>query len=141
MAAASPGYFTTTFVNGIKTETTSTRRAGLIRFTYPSSANSTFVVVDLTHDLQRSFEGGTVTLNSSTARVMLTGTFLQVRMYVNLSHSYSYVNYRAMELATILSMHAMISSLHLLRMLNPWLHLVFSKVPHHPQPLSPSRRI
>lgn len=33
--AASPGYFTTTFVNGIKLETTSTRRAGLIKFTYP----------------------------------------------------------------------------------------------------------
>ncbi|GJE97619.1 glycoside hydrolase family 92 protein [Phanerochaete sordida] len=75
--AASPGYFTTTFVNGIKLEATSTRRAGLIRFTYPETANSTLVVVDLTHDLQRSFEGGQVDLDQSTSRVTLTGTFLQ----------------------------------------------------------------
>lgn len=66
-------------MNGIKTEATSTRRAGLIRFTFPASASSRDVVVDLTHDLQRSFEGGTVMLNQSAGRVMLTGTFLQVR--------------------------------------------------------------
>ncbi|KXN82944.1 hypothetical protein AN958_02027 [Leucoagaricus sp. SymC.cos] len=57
--AASPGYFTSTFVNGIKLEATSTRRAGLIRFTFPSSATSNHVVVDLSNDLQRSFHGGT----------------------------------------------------------------------------------
>lgn len=76
--AASPGYFTTTFVNGIKIEATSTRRAGLIRFTYPTTANSTQVVIDLTHDLQRSFEGGSLLVNASIGRVELTGTFLQV---------------------------------------------------------------
>lgn len=76
--AASPGYFTTTFVNGIKLETTSTRRAGLIRFTYPGNLNESFVVVDLTNDLQRSFEGGSIDLNTSSSRVTLTGTFLQV---------------------------------------------------------------
>ena len=76
--AASPGYFTTTFVNDIKLETTSTRRAGLIRFTYPPSAGSGFVVVDLTHDLQRSFEGGSLSLDASAGRVELSGTFLQV---------------------------------------------------------------
>ena len=76
--AASPGYFTTTFVNDIKLETTSTRRAGLIRFTYPPSAGSGFVVVDLTHDLQRSFEGGSLSLDASVGRVELSGTFLQV---------------------------------------------------------------
>ena len=76
--AASPGYFTTTFVNGIKLETTSTRRAGLIRFTYPESLNGTFVVVDLTNDLQRSFEGGSIDITPSTGRVTLSGTFLQV---------------------------------------------------------------
>lgn len=77
--AASPGYFTTTFVNGIKLETTSTRRAGLIRFTYPKTSSSNHVVVDLTHDLGRSFEGGNISLNRSSGQVQLTGTFLQVR--------------------------------------------------------------
>ncbi|KAH8091050.1 glycosyl hydrolase family 92-domain-containing protein [Cristinia sonorae] len=75
--AATPGYFTTTFVNGIKLEATSTRRAGLIRFTYPQAATSRHVVVDLTHDLGRSFEGGTVALDRSSGQVQLTGTFLQ----------------------------------------------------------------
>ncbi|THH32410.1 hypothetical protein EUX98_g1756 [Antrodiella citrinella] len=76
---ATPGLFGTAFVNGIKLETTSTRRAGLIRFTYPPTSNSRHVVVDLTHDLGRSFEGGNVVLDRSTghARVQLTGTFLQ----------------------------------------------------------------
>lgn len=76
--AASPGYFTTTFVNGIKLEATSTRRAGLIRFTYPEQLNENLVVVDLTNDLQRSFEGGSLNLTAATSRVTLTGTFLQV---------------------------------------------------------------
>lgn len=73
--AASPGYFTTTFVNGIQLETTSTRRAGLIRFTYPEGNNVNHVVVDLTNDLQRSFEGGGLSI--ADGRVTLYGTFLQ----------------------------------------------------------------
>ena len=101
-SAASPGYFTTTFVNGIKTETTSTRRAGLIRFSYPATANSTYVVVDLTHDLQRSFEGGTVSLNASTGRVTLTGTFLQVRCMLSIAVSLATEDHaRAMALKII----------------------------------------
>lgn len=32
---ASPGYFTLTLNNGIKIETTATRRAGLVRYTFP----------------------------------------------------------------------------------------------------------
>lgn len=74
---ATPGYFTTTFVNGIKLEATSTRRAGLIQFTYPADLNGTFVVVDLTNDLQRSFEGGSMDIEDT--RVTLSGTFLQVK--------------------------------------------------------------
>jgi hypothetical protein len=76
--AARPGYFTTTFVNGIKIETTSTRRAGLIKFTY-STTNSTakHVVVDLTNDLQRSFKGGSIDITSA-GHVKLGGTFQQV---------------------------------------------------------------
>ncbi|KAI5119228.1 hypothetical protein M0805_002154 [Coniferiporia weirii] len=75
--AAKPGYFTSAFINGIKLEATSTRRAGLIRFTYASDLNDTLVVVDLTNDLQRSFEGGTLDVDPSTSRVTLSGTFLQ----------------------------------------------------------------
>ncbi|KII85438.1 glycoside hydrolase family 92 protein [Plicaturopsis crispa FD-325 SS-3] len=76
---ASPGYFTTTFVNGIQIETTSTRRAGLIRFTYPdtNASSPNHVVVDLTNDLQRSFEGGDIAIDPAAGRVKLTGTFLQ----------------------------------------------------------------
>ncbi|KAF8066727.1 glycosyl hydrolase family 92-domain-containing protein [Lyophyllum atratum] len=79
--AARPGYFTTRFVNNIKTEATSTRRAGLIRFSYPQSAPSdvnatNHVVVDLSNDLQRSFEGGSIDVTPS-GRVKLAGTFLQ----------------------------------------------------------------
>ncbi|KIK62755.1 glycoside hydrolase family 92 protein [Collybiopsis luxurians FD-317 M1] len=74
---ASPGYFSTTFVSGIQIETTSTRRAGLIRFTFPaSSTGSNYLVVDLTNDLGRSFSGGTMSISSS-GHVQLGGTFLQ----------------------------------------------------------------
>ncbi|KAF7324703.1 Glycoside hydrolase family 92 protein [Mycena kentingensis (nom. inval.)] len=73
--AAKPGYFTTTFVNGIKLETTSTRRAGLIRFTFPTEGTN-HVVVDLTNDLGRTFSGGSLTI-SNTSRVKLGGTYLQ----------------------------------------------------------------
>ncbi|GLB41005.1 putative glycoside hydrolase family 92 protein [Lyophyllum shimeji] len=76
--AARPGYFTTRFINDIKTETTSTRRAGLIKFTYPAAdiSATNHVVVDLTNDLQRSFEGGDIDVSPS-GRVKLGGTFLQ----------------------------------------------------------------
>ncbi|KAJ7088618.1 glycosyl hydrolase family 92-domain-containing protein [Mycena epipterygia] len=72
--AAAPGYFTTTFTNNIKLETTSTRRAGLIRFTFPTTGPN-HVVIDLTNDLQRSFNGGS--LSVSDGRVKLGGIFLQ----------------------------------------------------------------
>ncbi|KAL4260361.1 Peptide-N(4)-(N-acetyl-beta-glucosaminyl)asparagine amidase [Pleurotus pulmonarius] len=73
---ASPGYFATQFVNGIKIEATSTRRAGLIRFTYPL-AQVNHVVIDLTNDLQRSFEGGSISILPSDQMIKLGGTFLQ----------------------------------------------------------------
>ena len=37
------------------------------------------MVVDLTNDLQRSFEGGNLNLDSSSGRITLEVTFLQVR--------------------------------------------------------------
>ncbi|KAL0958814.1 hypothetical protein HGRIS_014133 [Hohenbuehelia grisea] len=75
--AATPGYFTTRFVNNIKIEATSTRRAGLIRFTYPNTNSVNHVVIDLTNDLGRSFEGGQLSINTAQQRVKLTGIFLQ----------------------------------------------------------------
>ncbi|TRM60423.1 glycoside hydrolase family 92 protein [Schizophyllum amplum] len=84
--SASPGYFTSTLTTGIQVETTTTRRAGLIRFTYPMGANSTLVVVDLTNDLQRSFRGGRLILDADAGRIQLEGTFLQ---------SYGSYNYTA----------------------------------------------
>ncbi|EJD08450.1 uncharacterized protein FOMMEDRAFT_101848 [Fomitiporia mediterranea MF3/22] len=74
---ASPGYFTSAFENGIKLEATSTRQAGLIKFTYPADLNGTFVVVDLANDLQRSFEGGNLDIDADSGRVTLKGTYLQ----------------------------------------------------------------
>ncbi|THU85126.1 hypothetical protein K435DRAFT_764443 [Dendrothele bispora CBS 962.96] len=74
--SASPGYFTTKFINNIQIETTSTRRAGLIRFTFPESSEVNHVVVDLAHDLGRSFSGGTISM-SSDGRVELSGIYLQ----------------------------------------------------------------
>lgn len=130
--AASPGYFTTTFVNGIKLEATSTRRAGLIRFTYPTSANSTHVVIDLTHDLQRSFEGGSLLLNASIGRIKLSGTFLQVRI---ISHFYcidaanpTYIC-RVMGLTTILYMLAMTLTHLPQSIVTPWLNLAPFSLP------------
>ncbi|KAJ7100677.1 glycosyl hydrolase family 92-domain-containing protein [Mycena belliarum] len=73
--SAAPGYFTTTFTNNIKLEATSTRRSGLIRFTYPTTGPN-HVVVDLTNDLGRSFSGGSISVTSA-GRVKLGGTFLQ----------------------------------------------------------------
>ncbi|EJD44905.1 hypothetical protein AURDEDRAFT_88026 [Auricularia subglabra TFB-10046 SS5] len=73
---AAPGYFTSTFENGIKLETTSTRRAGLIKFTWPSDDRNR-VIVDLSNDLQRSFHGGSLALDVAGGRVKLGGTFQQ----------------------------------------------------------------
>ena len=77
-AAATPGYFSTTLISGIQIEATSTRRAGLIRFTFPAFTEPTtnHIVVDLIDDLQRSFQGGSISISPS-ARVTLSGTFLQ----------------------------------------------------------------
>ncbi|KIJ39487.1 glycoside hydrolase family 92 protein [Sphaerobolus stellatus SS14] len=76
--AAQPGYFTSSLNNGAKIEATSTRRAGLIRFTYQNWTNNlNHVVVDLTNDLQRSFQGGSLQFDPSSKRVKLGGTYLQ----------------------------------------------------------------
>ena len=50
---ASPGYFTSTLDNDIKMEATSTRRAGVERFTFPKGSKPYFVL-DLSNDLPAS---------------------------------------------------------------------------------------
>lgn len=50
---ATPGYFTSTLDNNIKMEATSTRRAGLERFTFPKGSKPYFVL-DLANDLPAS---------------------------------------------------------------------------------------
>lgn len=69
---ASPGYFTQTLDNDIKIEATSTRRAGLERFTFPKGSKS-FLVLDLSNDLPMSFGGGTMDIDPTSGRVTIGG--------------------------------------------------------------------
>lgn len=78
---AMPGYFSTTLNNSIKMEATSTRRAGLIRYTFPQSAldkqqaKSPHLVMDWTNDLPGTFKGGHMRLNPLEGRVIFNGTY------------------------------------------------------------------
>jgi hypothetical protein len=110
--AAQPGYFTSTLTNGVKIEATSTRRAGLIRFTFQDAVNSTtHVVVDLTNDLQRSFQGGNLKFDPKTKKIELGGTYFQVRFLLRLDKFYFLSNIpRAMVPATIPFLAVMSSS-------------------------------
>ncbi|KAI0072512.1 glycoside hydrolase family 92 protein [Panus rudis PR-1116 ss-1] len=69
---ASPGYFSQTLDNEIKMEATSTRRAGLERFTFPKGSKPYFVL-DLSNDLPASFAGGSLDIDSSKGRITLGG--------------------------------------------------------------------
>lgn len=69
---ASPGYFAQTMDNGIKMEATSTRRAGLERFTFPTGSKPYFVL-DLANDLPNSFAGGTMDIDPTKGRITLGG--------------------------------------------------------------------
>ncbi|KIK69222.1 glycoside hydrolase family 92 protein [Collybiopsis luxurians FD-317 M1] len=69
---ASPGYFSQTLDNGIKMEATSTRRAGLERFTFPEGSKPYFVL-DLSNDLPVSFAGGTMDIDPQKGRVTIGG--------------------------------------------------------------------
>lgn len=77
---AEPGYFTLTLNNGIKMETTTTRRAGLVRYTYPSSALDggklqPFVVQDWTNDLPGTFRGGKMYFDIERGRIHMNGSW------------------------------------------------------------------
>ncbi len=54
-------------------EATSTRRAGLERFTFPGSTRTPFFTLDLANDLPRSFKGGNMTIDPETGRITIGG--------------------------------------------------------------------
>lgn len=69
---ASPGYFSQTLDNDIQMEATSTRRAGLERFTFPGGSKPYFVL-DLANDLPASFAGGTLDIDPTLGRIKIGG--------------------------------------------------------------------
>jgi len=73
---ASPGYFALTLDNDVKLEATSTRRAGLERFTFPSSQSGPrYFVLDLSNDLPASFRGGQLDIDASKGRITIGGHY------------------------------------------------------------------
>ena len=70
---ASPGYFSQTLDNGIKMEATSTRRAGLERFTFPRNGGKPYFVLDLANDLPASYMGGRMDIDPEKGRITLGG--------------------------------------------------------------------
>ncbi|KAF5355492.1 hypothetical protein D9758_006356 [Tetrapyrgos nigripes] len=71
---ASPGYFAQTMDNEIKMEATSTRRAGLERFTFPKGSKPYFVL-DLANDLPNSFAGGQLNIDPQNGRITISGSY------------------------------------------------------------------
>lgn len=71
---ASPGYFSQTLNNKIQIEATSTRRAGLERFTFPNGSKPYFVL-DLANDLPGSFSGGVMDIDPGKGRITLGGSW------------------------------------------------------------------
>ncbi|KAI0305662.1 glycoside hydrolase family 92 protein [Multifurca ochricompacta] len=69
---ASPGYFSLTLNNSIQMEATSTRRAGLERFTFPKG-NTPFFTLDLANDLPASFKGGSLVIDPDAGRITIGG--------------------------------------------------------------------
>ena len=69
---ATPGYFSLTLDNDIQMEATTTRRAGLERFTFPRGSKPYFVL-DLANDLPASFGGGVMDIDPNRGRVTVGG--------------------------------------------------------------------
>lgn len=76
---ASPGYFTLTLNNSIKMESASTRRAGLIRYTFPGSALTgglqPHIVQDWTNDSPGAFRGGDIDFDRDQGRIRINGSW------------------------------------------------------------------
>jgi len=71
---ASPGYFSLTLNNSIQMEATSTRRAGLERFTFPKGTTP-FFTLDLANDLPQSFQGGNMVIDPNEGRITIGGSW------------------------------------------------------------------
>lgn len=77
---ASPGYFTLTLDNSIRMEASSTRRAGLLRYTFPASlleggALQPHIVQDFTNDAPGRFRGGSIDFDPAQGRIMINGSW------------------------------------------------------------------
>ncbi|CAN8105823.1 unnamed protein product [Discula destructiva] len=76
---ASPGYFTLTLNNSIKMEAASTRRAGLVRYTFPASTLTggllPHIVQDWTNDAPGTFQGGTINFDRDAGRIQINGSW------------------------------------------------------------------
>jgi hypothetical protein len=78
---ATPGYFSTTLNNSLRMEGTTTRRAGLMRYTFPSSAmekqnaKNPALVLDWTNDLPGTFRGGEMSIDPEKGRITMNGTY------------------------------------------------------------------
>lgn len=77
---ATPGYFTLTLNNSIKMEASSSRRAGLLRYTFPASITEggilqPHIVQDWTNDAPGRFRGGTIDFDPDQGRILINGSF------------------------------------------------------------------
>ncbi|KAK0544025.1 hypothetical protein OC844_007515, partial [Tilletia horrida] len=77
---AYPGYFSTTLKNGIVMEATTTRRAGLQRYTFPKQlldANHSLphLVFDWTRDNPSSWAGGEINFDYDRNRIVMNGSW------------------------------------------------------------------
>ncbi|KAL9938972.1 hypothetical protein V8E36_001785 [Tilletia maclaganii] len=77
---AYPGYFSSTLNNSIKMETTTTRRAGLQRYTFPASVLSDagslpHLVFDWTRDNPSTFAGGTIDFDYAKGRILMNASW------------------------------------------------------------------
>lgn len=76
---ASPGRFSLTLNNSIEMEATATRRAGLVRYTFPADTLAgglqPHIVQDWTNDLPGTFQGGTVDFDRAEGRIQINGSW------------------------------------------------------------------
>ncbi|KAE8228990.1 hypothetical protein CF326_g6056, partial [Tilletia indica] len=78
--AAWPGYFSSTLNNSITMEATTTRRAGLQRYTFDkktldSAKSLPHLVFDWTQDNPSTWAGGTIDFDYTTGRIMMNGSW------------------------------------------------------------------
>jgi hypothetical protein len=90
-------------------EATSTRRAGLERFTFPNGEKPYFVL-DLANDLPASFAGGTMDIDPQKGRITLGGHWgsrYNIRREIHSLDLYAFVVASDQVYGTIKLLHAM----------------------------------